>query len=273
MPGICQTALAAIAELRGEHSIEPTPDEIVRLHELGARVEDPEPGERLALLGCPVKCGNAVLFRLTITGSLWWKELACNWWVGNDTWLTASLAFAMAHGRTPGALPLLRDTAQAAVKAWYRTLTVNRAQLDAAILESLADESDDRADEIVMLSRRLIDLCGGTLPKLEEILRPFCDKQLPARNTPVDWEAIAHDLSLSTGTAPDYWLHESRQIVLRAWIRAKRIDMARTQLGSEPDNTAQTKAIIALRNEITAIIKTRATPSASASASKSAPTP
>jgi len=279
MPGICQTALAAIYELRNEHGIDCTPDEIVRLHELGRRVEDPEPGERLALLGCPIKCGNAVLYRLTITGSLWWKELACNWWTGNDTWLTASLAFAMAHGRTLGALPMNRDAARAAVHAWYKTLTVNRAQLDAAILESLADESDDRADEIVQLSRRLIDLCGGTLPKLEELLRPFFDTQLPARNTPVDWEELAHELSLSTGTSPDYWLHESRQLVLRAWIRAKRIEMARTHLGAEPDNSAQTKAIVAHRQEIAAIVRKRNTPivsikpTAPASASETAPAP
>jgi hypothetical protein len=185
----------------------------------------------------------------------------------------------MAHGRTLGALPMNRDAARAAVHAWYKTLTVNRAQLDAAILESLADESDDRADEIIMYAHRLIALCGGSLPALEESLRPICDKQLPARNTPVDWEELAHELSLSTGTSPDYWLHESRQLVLRAWIRSKRIEMARTHLGSEPDNSAQTKAIVALRHEITAIIQTR-TASASASETQSlspvegpAPTP
>lgn len=261
MPGICQTALAAIAELRNDHGIEATPDEIVRLHERGQRVEDPEPGERLALLGCPVKCGNAILYRLTVSAGIWWRELACKWWQGSDLWLTAALAYAMAHGRNPGGLPCDRTTAFESLRAWYRGLNVAKPELDAAIAEVLRDESDDRADEIREFCFRLLGLTGASVPGLRNVLEPVINAPLPARGTPVDWEEIAHELASMTGVSPDYWLHESREVVLRAWVRALRRDIAIARAGVPPPNTgkdAQEQAIKALRMEIVGIIRAHA---------------
>jgi len=275
MPGICQTALAAIAELRGDHGIEPTPDEIVRLHELGARVEDPDPGERLALLGCPVKCGNVVLFRITIAAEIWWREFASQWWSGSDLYLTASLGFALAHGRDPGALPMERDKAFLAVRAWFRTLAVTRDQLNAAILESIQDESWDRAEEIRAIALRIIDLTWATNPGVAEAVRPLLANPTPKRTKPPDWDEMVQDLSVATSTNPSVWLHSAREYVIRAWIRARRHELARSGM-SAPDNTTdarQTEAIRAFRLEVSRIIASRHKASASAREPSQAPTP
>ena len=263
MPGICQTALAAIAELRADHGIEVTPDEIVRLHETGLRVEDPEPGERLALLGCPVKCGNAILYRLTIAADIWWRELACKWWHGSELWLTAALAYAMTHGRDPDRLLDSRDLAFERLQAWYRGLNVTRRELDVAIAEVLRDQSDDRADEIREICFRLLSLTGESVPGLQEVLSPVINEPLPPRGKPVDWEEVAHDLAALTGVPPNYWMYESRDAVLRAWIRAMRRAtnaMSSRMLLAQPNtgHDAQAEAIKAHRQEIVWIIRAHA---------------
>jgi hypothetical protein len=259
MPGICQTALAAIAELQREHGIVPTPDEIVRLHALGVRVEDPEPGERLALLGCPVKCGNAVLFRLTVAGETWWRDLACQWWTGSDLYLTASLAFAMAHGRTPDALPMDRPAAFRAVRTWFRGLRVTRAEVNAAIEDVLTDATCDRAEEIHDLALRLLSLAEAGSPDLRAHMQPILDATAKKHQKPMDWDAMMLDLAVATGTTPDYWSHVSREYVVRAWIRARRHELARAGMPADGDtnDARQTEAIKALRQEIVAIVAAR----------------
>jgi len=271
MPGICQTALAAIYELRNEHGIACTPDEIVRLHERGRVVEDPEPGERLALLGCPVKCGHAVLYRLTVAGETWWRDMACQWWAGSDLYLTASLAFAMAHGRIPNTLPIDRPQAFRAVRAWFRGLHVTRDELNTAILEVLHDAAIDRAEELRDLSLRLLSLVDAG-SDLRSSLQPIISAADKPRNKPPDWQEMLMDLAVSTGTTPDYWAHTSREYVMHAWIRARRHELARSGFSAPDDSadTRQTEAIKALRQEVVAIIQTR---TASTSASESAPAP
>jgi hypothetical protein len=261
MPGICQTALAAIAELRKDHGIEVTPDEIVRLHERGRQVEDPEPGERLALLGCPVKCGKYVLFRLTAAASIWWKELACRWWHGSELWLTAALGYAMAHGRDLKPFPADRAQAFSEVRAWYRGLNVTHLELETAIAEVLRDASDDRVDEIRELCCRLLSITGASVPGLRHVLDPLINDALPPRGKPVDWEEITHELSILTGDTVDYWMHESREVTLRAWIRAQRRAAAMPGMGVIEPNTgadSQSSAIKALRQEIVFIIRAHA---------------
>lgn len=263
MPGICHTALAGIAELRKDYGIDPTPDEIVRLHEAGRRQEEPSPGERLALLGCPSVCGRAVLFRLTIAAEIWWRDLACTWWDGSNLWLTASLGYAMAHGRLVGHLEGLcsRDQAFSAVRAWFRGLNVSQRELDAAIEACLQDDEDDRLQELRDASQKIVELAGNRLTGLRQALAPILDAPAPARPKPTDWESLAHDLAAMTSAPPDYWLHQDRDSVLRAWVRATRHEMARAGMpGTLGIRDRQAEAIAAFRAEIVAIIAAHAAP-------------
>ena len=263
MPGICETAKAAVDELARDHHIAATPDEVVRLHERGLRVEEPEPTERLALLGCPQPIGDGAagnLYRLTLQAEIWWRELALAWWGTSNVWTTASLAYAMSHGRQPAASACFPDTKAAAwplVRDWYKHLACSADELDAAIAAVLADAEADRTTEIRVLSGRLLNLAAGTIPGLRKVLEPILDAPQPDRPKPPNWQDIIDDLTVLTSTPPDYWLHQDRESIVRAWMKALRHDAAKIGMHSATDTAAdrQTQAIKALRQEIVAIIE------------------
>lgn len=275
MPGICKTALAGIAELKRDHGIEATPDEIVRLHEAGLRQENPITTCRLALIGTPVLCGSAVLFPLTIASEIWWRDLACVWWRRSDFWLTASLGFAMAHGRVHGHFQGLtvQTAARAAVRAWFRDLDARQEELDAAIGECLANARVDAESALREDCHRLLDLAGNRLPHIRAALSPILDAPAPERPPPFDWEEIVHELCAMTSEPAAVWLHTDRDAVVRAWIRASRITRARAggRFGDSPQESLE-QAIRDFRQVMVAIIRAHApAPAAAASAAEAKP--
>src|SRR3990167_588410 len=98
-PKLSRIAANGIRELRRDHGVEPTLDEIIWLHELGKRVENPTDGERLDLIGAPFFAGNVRLWRWTVSASVWFYELALPWFGDSDRLCFWAMAFALAHGR------------------------------------------------------------------------------------------------------------------------------------------------------------------------------
>jgi len=258
MPGICRTALAAIAELKTEHGIACTPDEIVRLHELSRRMERPDEAGGPSLLEIPVRCGNATLWHLTVAGEIWWHECACRWWADSDLYLTASLGFAMARGREADALPAERPLAFLAVRAWFRELRVSKDELNHAILDVMARGQDSLAGECHDLAVRLIYLSGDTCPDLEKALEPILARKSAEKSLLPDWPEMLADLAVSTGTTPDYWIVQSREQVVRLYVASRRHAAAAAGLGFADDEAAASArfdaALRRQREEMVAIV-------------------
>ena len=102
-------------------------------------------------------------------------------------------------------------------------------------------------------------LVGNRLAGLQAVLAPILEQTGRSRPKPIDWEALAHDLAALTSAPPEYWLHEDRQAVLRAWICATRHEMSRQRMpGAINVRDRQAEAIAAFRSEIVAIIAAHA---------------
>lgn len=127
-------ALSAVEELRGQ-GIEPTPDELIALHEAGRSVDEAARGADLLLLDQPIRVGNALFHPLTVGASVWWSECGSVWFDASHPLMTMVLAFALAHARTPGTFAELSsaDRTIKAVRQWMRGLTATRAEIDAGI--------------------------------------------------------------------------------------------------------------------------------------------
>ena len=65
-----------------------------------------------------------------------------------------------------------------------------------------------------------------------------------------------------TAAPPDYWTHQSREHVVRAWIRTLRHDATQRGMPGGSDSAAdrQAEAIKVLRQEIVAIIAAHKAP-------------
>lgn len=206
-PRLSRVAAGKVRELREEHGVEPTLDEIIWLHELGRKVENPVAGEA-ALTDLPIKVGNVYLWPLSVSASIWLHERALPWFEHSPILAMYAMAFAMAHGRGqatgdgPKTLQDLmdRDAATAVIHAWASMITCTRAELEAA-MDSVLDAGD--GDEAA----------GDT----EQPIKPG-----------VDWLNIVNELAVRTGTDPEYWKKgTSRQACIKAYLAAVARDMLR----------------------------------------------
>lgn len=247
-PRLSRRAAEAIRELRTDHGVEPTLDEILWLHELGLKIEDPLHGDRIDAGGTPARAGNVWLWPFTVMASAWYHDQALVWWERRQPLLcTYALAFALAHGRgepTPSLLrrgwgerifsrllgiapePVLlcdlreEHVARAAVRAWMRGLTCTRSELETAI------------DAVV-----------------PHTMGPQPSADRPAHG--VDWSEVIHDLVILTGTDPDYWrMRVSTDSALAAYSRAVAIERARRGQGS----AAKDALAMAIQEERAAIV-------------------
>ena len=237
-PTLSRYAAGGVRELR-ERGIEPTHDEVIWLHELGKRVESPG-GERLDRIGFPVRLGNVYLWRLTVMASEWLHQFAFEWWRDDAFMVTASLAFASAHGR---GLPFHglglshyvdEREVRAAVAGWFRTLTVSADELESALDMLLAREDADA---------------------------PPPDVKRQAESAGIAWADVLRDMEVLTGLPADHWATRmSRDDVVDAYARAHAIHAARGGAGVGSSTKQTDNAIRVFRRAIVAIVKAHAAP-------------
>jgi len=133
MPHCSKLAADEVATLRSE-GIEPTFDEIIWLNELGLAVEEPDGEVCAALRGSPVRCGNVILHPFTVASLEWYFRVAANHY-DTEAGTSLALAFALAHGDSPGVLRdlLTRRDIFNAVNEWKLTCSATLAELTAGV--------------------------------------------------------------------------------------------------------------------------------------------
>ena len=260
-PLLSRIAANDIRELSRTHGIVCTPEEIIRLHLAGQEVECPGGGDRLDLIGIPVRCGNAWLFRMSVMGSIWWTDLAWPWFRDSNLMATYALAFCLAHGRgatfdldgKPCTLRDLRDRRAAAdaIKAWAGAITCTLGEVEDAI-DRVLPPSD--------APRPRCPACGQDLPDTTD--------RDAAAIRPTDWEGIVHEIAAATGTDPEYWISRTSQdAVIRAWYRARQLMAAKC---NQPADTAAPDSLAAaIRHEravVAAIVQDHRAAAAAAAA-------
>lgn len=224
-------AAQAITELREKFGVEPTVDEIVWLHNLGQRVENPGGAPHAGLAGAPVCVGNVALWPLSMGASRWFLEVGEPLF-GKQKFGELVLAYAMAHSRQPEVLWRFTspDAVRSAVKDWQRVVGVRWRELEAALYIAQGREPIRPPPD----------------PKAEPI---------PAYQTERNLRVVIAELCAEhPGTTPDYWrwgtgMTEALECLyaVRSQKRAK---------GEAPDpNEPSNAAFICLRHAVAAIIQ------------------
>lgn len=249
-PTLNRTAQAAVRELRVDHGVEPTLDEILWLHELGKVVENPIAGERLDLIGTPAKAGNVYLWPMTIMAAQWFNNRAVRWFGRSRPLLTYVLAFALAHGRGD---PLPEPAGRGWLERLVRKLFDLRNPL---CLDDLVDR-----DQAFVVVRRWAARLGCTRAELEsaiDLVLPQADAVAAADTAPqpaLDTEAVVNDLAVLTGTDPALWRRTEQSRVFHAFQRACAIERARQHKEGAPLRDPLADAIQDMRRAIVEIIK------------------
>lgn len=136
-------AAQQVKELRDKWGVECDLDDVVWLHELASRVTRPMGAPHEGLAGAPVQIGNLTLWPLTIGASEWVHTMLAMFPDGKDS--VTVVAYGMAKARSPVDLPAgmrYRD-AQAALRAFRRSLGVTHRELMEAI--SVLSEREPKA--------------------------------------------------------------------------------------------------------------------------------
>jgi len=251
-PQLSRIAEAGIQELRRDHGIEPTLDEIIWLHELGKAQE--AAGRIDGILEGPAQAGNAFLWPMTIMAAQWFRNNANKWFGTSPLFTMYALAFALAHGRGQ-ALP---DTTK---RSWSERIV--RRMLDIRDQRTLAD-LQDRVEAIDAINA-WINTAGATKPEIEAAIDFLLPKQETIsdekRNDPptqpgVNYDDIIHELAALSGTDPEYWRSRtSKDATIRAYINVITIEQARRGQAGPPIRDALGDAIHNFRKAISAIIK------------------
>jgi len=148
--------------------INPTPDEIVELSAIGWQVETPETRQYLSK-GKSVKCGNIVLWSMTLQSGDWYRRIGCNL----EGYETAALGYAMATCYDTGAeFPEDKKDAERLVSAWVKSVKATIEELTISIGMVLSqtedfdmppDPEDEKSKGMTAgeLSVQLVAMCGG----------------------------------------------------------------------------------------------------------------
>ncbi len=122
--------------------------EIAALDALARLILNPEDQDELDLLAFPVRVGRTWLYPITLGGSLWLEERAQGWFADLPLFADLSVAFLLAHGRTPEVLEEITDrpAAMKAIKKWRRGLGCTYKELMAGVTQALPDVDDDAPD-------------------------------------------------------------------------------------------------------------------------------
>ena len=220
---INRVAANGLDELRGR-GVDPTPSDVVWLHELGKRTEAAIGVSSASSVLAPVRAGNVVLWPLSIGAGEWYSEIVYP--AFGDTELSLiGLAYALAHSyRVDVLLPLADPSAIRRVLAkWKRGMECTGDELASAI--------------------------NGLLPAAKQKPKHPHDEGACGRT---DWDAVIGYLVAKVGNTPEFWRwHESRDYVLRLLDIRMHIDGELK--GKLPDES--TEAFKVFRRAIVAIIR------------------
>ena len=129
--------------------------EVRDLDELARRITRRPAVETAALLDLPVTVGNASLRRLSLGAEVWLQGPAAEWYGdGEGRMPIVVIAWAMAHGRDPGAILAAGDRMSASreIEAWRACLTCSARALADAVAELQAEWDDPLARWMVSRS-------------------------------------------------------------------------------------------------------------------------
>lgn len=253
-PKLSLVAQAGISELRRDHGIEPTLDEIIWLHELGKAQE--AAGRIDGIIDGPAQAGNAFLWPLTVMGAQWYRNYADRWFAQSHLYGFYAYAFALAHGR---GLPI-PDTAK---RGWAEKIV--RRVLDIREKRTLADLQDRQ--ECIEAITLWAGSTGATRKELEaavDFVMPKSEEQPKDEDDTIppgiNFDAIVHELAIISGTDPDYWRSRtSKDETIRAFHNVISIERARRGESGPPIRDALTVAINNFRKAICAIINAHKT--------------
>lgn len=140
---LSKTAQNGLRELRSKYGITPDPEEIVWLHRLGERVEDPRGRFAGTVLDMPTKAGNTWLCPLSRGAEVWLEDYGAPAFDGDPIGERDCRLFAHAYSHDPETLLPLQDyrTVRKAVRKWARRLAAGDSELNAA-LRRLMHEAD-----------------------------------------------------------------------------------------------------------------------------------
>lgn len=244
-PILNRIAQAAVQELRAEHGIEPDFDEILWLHTLGEAQFNA--GRTDGVSGTPAKAGNVWLWPLTIL-SADWIDRAAGWFAHTPLLQFWAIAFGLAYGRGQ---PIPGTPRQ----SWFERLL--RRLLDLREERTLADLVD--REEGARTIRQWVMRSGATQAEMENavewVMPRDNDNPQPAAPPGLNLNEIVHQLSILTGTDPEYWRQRtSMDETVRAFTQAVAIENARRNQGTAPKD-ALGMAISDFRKAVSAIIR------------------
>jgi hypothetical protein len=109
-----------------------SPDEIVRLNDLGVAVERAKRAGDVVAAPRVAWAGSVLLHQPTIQSEQWYREYALDWWAGKSTFF--ALAWT-AHAEEPGFFDQWRDMkkTRAAIVAWWPSLACTVDQMKCAV--------------------------------------------------------------------------------------------------------------------------------------------
>lgn len=285
-------ARTAIEELRGLGVTDLTPDEVVRLNDLGAaQLSAGKERDGIALTP-PVRVGNVTLHPVTCAASDFLERMRER--VPSGLGLSLMLVpFAMAHGRDPAFLESIITGADflKAVTAWMRKIDVSLDELGKAVSRVTNGDSIERQES---LRESLLSFCSGVqahdplsahmVLDLGKRILDDIERQAAASRggvnqngeggesnedenprNPCDrlwFKKFAAELGALTGVSPDYWYAQDRRLAVIAYrkVRERASAMAsafgRGASAKQP-SAELVEAVQALRRGIAEIVESR----------------
>ena len=199
LPRLCLVAGGAIERLKRQ-GVEPDLDDIIALHELGKRLENPKGQASLCVTGNPVRVGNATLWPLSIGAERWLNGKALDWFDGDSAVSLYAVAFAYAMSKTPEVLQELVTAKQAieAVNDWANQCGATQDEISDAIEQLLPEEKPPGKND------KVCPECLQAMPPEGPREDP---ELLPAEpDEPQYFEMIEKLLKYFPGTTYDYWI-------------------------------------------------------------------
>lgn len=260
---LCQTARAAIDELRSMGVTDLTPDEIVTVSDLARTVEN---------AAASLSGGAARAFPVVVAGVKFMPPTcAAEDWISrfSDVARSSGLAlpfyaYALAHGREPEAFDHAtpRDAAKA-VRRWWKALPLTAAEVDSAI-DALAcvASTTARAGALHGFSALESFFRGNpeakeALSKIDQLLSVKAKPEAETQQVSQFWRNLCLRLSGMVCGDVESWYYRSRDEALRLFGYAMEIAALKAGDDSSASEKAPVVEIRALRAEIARIEKTR----------------
>ena len=260
---LCRTARASIEELKTLGADDLDADEITTIQDLALAVE--RMADRLAGGSgehpASVCVAGVVLRPPTCAAEDWMGVVEP---VARRAGLSMQCyAYALAHGRDPGALDHASPAqALADVRRWWRKLPATAAEIDAAIDalaaigEATGTDAARHALETIRSRLHGIEASEPLLSEVETLLNlPKAEADVQAHRPA--WRDICLRVAAFGCGDPDDWYWRSRDEAVRAFSFAVEAAAMRAGAGLDPATMAPVQEIRALRAEMARIVEGR----------------